>query len=54
MHCLSASCIVHQGGRNVAECRPVESGIGDVIGLLMRMTQYVGLSASLPMVTASC
>ena len=53
MHCISAFGIIHQGGRNVAECGPVESGIDDVMGLLVYMTRYDGLSACLPMVTVS-
>jgi hypothetical protein len=54
MHRLSATNIVHQGGRSVVEREPVDSEIGGVMGgLLVNMTQYVGLSASLPMLTSS-
>ena len=53
MHCLFASGIIHQGRRNVAECGPLESGFGGVMGLLVYVTQYVGLSACLAMLTVS-
>ena len=39
MQRLSVSGIVHHEGRSVAECRPVESGIGGVMGLSVYMTQ---------------
>ena len=33
----------------MAECGPVESGIGGVMGILVYMTPYVGLLACLPL-----
>ena len=45
--------MVHHGGRRVAECGPVASEIGGVVGLLVYMIQNGGLSACFPMVTVS-
>ena len=53
MHRLSSSGMVHHGGRRVAECGPVASKIGGVVGLLVYMTQNGGLSACFPMVIVS-
>ncbi len=53
MHLLSFSGMVHHGGLKVAECGPVASEIGEVVGLWVYMTQNGGLSAIFPMVTVS-
>ncbi len=53
IHRLSSYMMVHHGGRRVAECGPVASKIGGVVGLLVCMTQNGGLSACFPMVNVS-
>ncbi len=50
MQCLSVLGIFHHGWRSVSERDPVESGIGEVMGLLVYMTLKGGLSACLPIV----
>ncbi len=39
IHSLSFSGIVHQGGRDVAECGPMARKMGDVGGLSVYITQ---------------
>ncbi len=51
MHLLSFAGTVHHVGRKMAECGPVASEIGKVVGLWVYMTQNGGLSAIFPMVT---
>ncbi len=53
MHSLSFSGIVHQGGRNVAECGLMAREVGGVGGLLVYITQKSGRLACLPMVTVT-
>ena len=53
MHSLSFSEIVHQGGRRVAECGPVAKVMGGVGGLSMYITQNLGRSTYLPIVTVT-
>ena len=53
MHLLSFSGMVHHGRRDVAECGPVASEIGGMVGLWVYMTHNGGLSAIFPMVTTS-
>ena len=43
----------HYGGRDVAECGPVASETGGVVGLLVYMTHNGGLSACFPTATVS-
>jgi len=53
MRRLSSSGMVHNGGCSVAECGPVASEMGGVVGLLVYITKHGGPSASFPIVTAS-
>jgi hypothetical protein len=53
MHRLSSSGMVHHGKRRGAECGPVASEIGGVMGLLVYITQNSDLSACFPMATVS-
>ena len=53
MHRLSSSGMVHHGGRRVAECGPIASETGGVVGLLMYTTRNGDLSACFSMVIVS-